>query len=56
MARIQTNRFEPQALGEYLSALANSACILGKPPAYLVFGIEDSSHAVVGTSFSGSAE
>jgi len=52
----KANRFEPQALGEYLSALANSACILGKPCADLVFGIEDSSHAVVGTSFSGSAE
>ena len=47
----KANRFEPQALGEYLSALANSACILGKPRAYLVFGIQDGSHAVVGTSF-----
>lgn len=47
----KANRFEPQALGEYLSALANSACILGKPRAYLVFGIQDGNHAVVGTSF-----
>jgi ATP-dependent DNA helicase RecG len=47
----KANRFEPQMLGEYLSALANSACILGKPRAYLVFGIQDGSHAVVGTSF-----
>jgi ATP-dependent DNA helicase RecG len=38
-------------LGEYLSALANSACLLGKPRAYLVFGIEDGTHAVVGTTF-----
>ena len=50
------NRFEPQALGEYLSALANSACLLGKPRAYLVFGIEDGSHAVVGTRFDPDAE
>jgi hypothetical protein len=32
----KANRFEPQTLGEYLSALANSACLLGKPRAYLV--------------------
>ncbi len=52
----KANRFEPQALGDYLSALANSACILGKPRAYLVFGIEDGSHAVVGTRFDPGAE
>ncbi|WP_262966549.1 RNA-binding domain-containing protein [Methylobacter psychrophilus] len=52
----KANRFEPQALGDYLSALANSACLLGKPRAYLVFGIEDGSHAVVGTRFDPSAE
>lgn len=52
----KANRFEPQALGEYLSALANSACLLGKPRAYLVFGIEDGSHAVVGTSLDPQAE
>ncbi|MFA6921799.1 MAG: ATP-binding protein [Gallionella sp.] len=52
----KANRFEPQALGEYLSALANSACLLGKPRAYMVFGIEDGSHAVVGTNFDPIAE
>ena len=52
----KANRFEPHALGEYLSALANSACLLGKPRAYLVFGIEDGTHAVVGTTFDPAAE
>ncbi|MBV5275050.1 MAG: putative DNA binding domain-containing protein [Lamprocystis purpurea] len=52
----KANRFEPRALGEYLSALANSACLLGKPRAYLVFGIEDGTHAVVGTTFDPAAE
>ena len=47
----KANRFEPNALGEYISALANSACLLGKTRAYLVFGIEDGTHAVVGTDF-----
>ncbi|PIW85971.1 MAG: transcriptional regulator [Nitrospirae bacterium CG_4_8_14_3_um_filter_50_41] len=44
-------RYTPQALGEYLSALANSACIHGKPRGYLVFGVENATHALVGTSF-----
>ena len=52
----KTNRYEPQAIGEYLSSLANSACLLGKPRGYLVFGIEDGTHAVVGTSFDPQAE
>lgn len=52
----KANRYEPQVLGEYLSALANSACLLGKPRAYLVFGIEDGTHAVVGTTFDPQAE
>jgi len=47
----KSNRYDGQALGEYLSALANSACLLGKPRGYLVFGIEDGSHTVVGTAF-----
>jgi ATP-dependent DNA helicase RecG len=42
------NRFEPQEVGEYLSALANSACLAGQPRGYLVFGIDDETHAVVG--------
>ena len=52
----KANRHDPQAIGEYLSALANSACLLGKPRGYLVFGIEDGTHAVVGTSFDPQAE
>lgn len=45
------NRCEPQVLGGYLSALANSACLAGQPRGYLVFGIDDATHAVVGTRF-----
>jgi ATP-dependent DNA helicase RecG len=52
----KSNRHEPQLLGEYLSALANSASLLGKPRAYLVFGIEDGTHAVAGTTFDPAAE
>lgn len=52
----KANRYDAQTIGEYLSALANSACLLGKPRGYLVFGIEDGTHAVVGTSFDPQAE
>lgn len=43
--------YSPEILGEYLSALANGACLSGKPRGYLVFGVEDGSHKVVGTRF-----
>ncbi len=45
------NHWEPQLLGEYLSALANSACLAGQPQGYLLFGIDDATHEVVGTQF-----
>lgn len=47
----KANRYEPQELGEYLSALANSASLHGKPKGYLVFGIENRTHKPIGTSF-----
>ncbi len=45
------NNSNPQEIGEYLSALSNSACYLRQPYGYLVFGIEDVTHRFVGTSF-----
>jgi ATP-dependent DNA helicase RecG len=42
---------EPQAIGEYISALANSAALHNREYAYLVFGVEDQSHRVIGTKF-----
>ncbi|MBI5424363.1 MAG: putative DNA binding domain-containing protein [Opitutae bacterium] len=38
-------------IGEYISALANAAALLEKDAAFLVWGIEDATHRVVGTSF-----
>jgi len=46
------NRADPQEIGEYISALAKAAALCGKHHAYLVWGIEDGTHAVVGTTFS----
>ncbi len=42
---------DPQEIGEYISALANSAAMKSKTNAYLVWGVENESHAVVGTTF-----
>ena len=42
---------DPQEIGEYISALANSAALVGKAAAYLVWGVRDSDHAIVGTTF-----
>lgn len=41
------NNYEPQLLGEYLSALSNAAGLAGKPRGYLIFGVEDQTHVVV---------
>lgn len=45
------NRAEPEEIGEYISALANSAALCGKGAGYVVWGIEDKTHRVVGTTF-----
>ena len=45
------NNANPKELGDYLSALANEACLRSQPRGYLVFGIDDNTHAVVGTCF-----
>ena len=54
-AEFKENDAEPEQIGEYVSALANSAAQAGKAFAYLVWGVRDEDHAVVGTSFSPSA-
>lgn len=45
------NHYEPKLLGEYLSALTNAVCLAGQPRGYLVFGIDNETHEVVGTRF-----
>ncbi len=47
----KANRYQPQELGEYLSALSNTAAWKCKPQGYLVFGIHDGTHEVVGSVF-----
>jgi ATP-dependent DNA helicase RecG len=45
------NNDNHEEIGKYLSALANSAALHGKVSAYLVWGIDDPTHEVVGTTF-----
>ncbi len=43
------NDADPQDVGEYLSALANAAALHGQEAGWLVWGVEDSTRAAVGT-------
>lgn len=45
------NNAEPEEIGEYLSALANTAALIRKVNAWLVWGVHDETHEVVGTQF-----
>ncbi len=45
------NNKDPQMIGEYISALSNSAALHGKPTAYMVWGIDDATHEIIGTTF-----
>ena len=45
------NNAEPQEIGEYISALANTAAVEGKAHAYLLWGIDDARHQPIGTTF-----
>lgn len=46
------NFHSEKEIGERLSALSNSASIHNKNFAYLVFGVEDETHKIIGTTFS----
>jgi len=45
------NRDDPQEIGEYISALSNSAALAGKTRGYVVWGVEDGTHELKGTTF-----
>ncbi len=48
---LKVNKAQPEEIGENISALANAAALDGKASAYLVWGVENETHAVVGTAF-----
>ncbi len=45
------NNSDPQMIGEYLSAISNAAALEGHVFGYIVWGVEDGTHNVVGTTF-----
>jgi ATP-dependent DNA helicase RecG len=45
------NSSDSSDIGEYISALANSAALIGKAKAYLIWGVDDGDHSIRGTSF-----
>jgi ATP-dependent DNA helicase RecG len=47
----KSNNTDPEMIGKRCSALANAARIEGQDLAYMVWGIEDETHGVVGTEF-----
>ncbi len=45
------NNSNPEEIGEYICAISNGAALHGKRIGYVVWGVEDGTRAVVGTSF-----
>ena len=50
-AEFKCNTKDPERTAKYISGLSNSAKLCDKPFAYLAWGIDDSTHKIVGTSF-----
>ena len=51
IVEFKENFHSKEEIGERISALSNSACLLKQPFAYLVFGIDDATHKIIGTTF-----
>ncbi len=50
-AEFKHNNHDAQMIGEYLSAISNAAALENQPFGYIVWGVEDGTHNVVGTTF-----
>ena len=47
----KTNNYNAQMIGEYISALSNTAALFNHERAYMIWGIDDQTHDIVGTNF-----
>lgn len=45
------NNYDPHMIGQDISALANSAALYEKSAAYMLWGIDDNTHEIVGTDY-----
>lgn len=48
---LKCNNSNPDEIGQYISALSNSAALLKRAVSYIVWGIEDKTGNIVGTTF-----
>lgn len=46
-----SDNFKTDEIGEYFSALSNEANLLNKDFAWLIFGIHDQTHEIIGTDY-----
>ncbi len=50
-AEFKHNNTNPEDIGEYISALSNSAALLKEPAGFILWGIDDTTHDIIGTTF-----
>lgn len=47
----KTNNCNAQMIGEYISALSNTAALFNNEHAFMIWGVDDLTHEIVGTNF-----
>lgn len=47
---------DPEDIGEYISAIANSATLAGKVKGYVIWGVDNETHEIIGTQFNPKAK
>ena len=47
----KVNNDNPQEIGQYVSAISNSSCIANREFGYIVWGVDDKTHKIIGTTF-----
>lgn len=52
----KVNNYNPESIGEYISALSNTATLFNQDHALMIWGIHDKTHEIVGTTFSPKTE
>jgi predicted HTH transcriptional regulator len=50
-AEFKHNNYDPEEIGEYISALSNSAALMKDPAGFIIWGVDDATHDVLGTTF-----
>ncbi|WP_198928849.1 ATP-binding protein [Maricaulis sp. W15] len=50
-AEFKENNCDPQMIGDLIASLSNAATLEGKESAWIVWGVRDAAHELVGTSF-----